>query len=384
MKRRAFLASGAAAAALAPQTARAQFRGAFQQRLTIGINAPLSGPQQAAGTQLVTGVQIAIDFANQFTPMLNAAFALRMFDTAGEYAQLVNNVQFAAGDPSVMALITAFDGGQIDRALFAYANAQMPLIVPATTADAITSRGYRFILRLPTTDSVEGQLFARYLGRHARPKFAIAVSQDGVYGGDVMNGFTNQSRASKFQSDGYVFPSDKPDYQAAAKTILTKSPDYVLLCGQTSTLGPLIPALRTAGYKGKMGACEGFYNGDLIKAYATEFGDGLVSTSFPPLDRIPDANQQFMDFRSHANITIDSAFAYAAAQVVMSAVRRIGATNRLAAMTALQTPSSYSTLVGEFQFAPTGDPIDPNIYFYTIDGDTFKYFGPSHASAFVL
>jgi len=383
MKRRHFLASGLAAAALAPRAARAQFRG-FQQRLTIGINAPLSGAAQDAGQQLIAGAQIAIDFANQFTPSLNSAFALRLFDTNGQYAQLINNVQFAAGDPTVVALITAFDGEGIARALPAYSNAQMPLIVPASTTDAITARGYRFVWRLPTRDSVEGQLYARFLGDRQRPKIAIAVSQDGVYGGDVMNGFTNQAHSSKFDADGYIFPSDKPDFKAAAKRILERSPDFVFLCGQSSTLGPLLPALRAAGYKGRVGACEGFYNTQTIKEYGDAFGDGLISTSFPPLDRIASATQQLQDFRSRTNITIVSAFSYAAAQVVMSAVRRINATNRLATMTALQTPSSYNTLVGQLIFAPTGDPVDPNIYFYTIDRGTFRYFAPSHASAFVL
>lgn len=382
MKRRSFLSSGLAAAALAPRAARAQFR-PFQQQLTIGVNAPLSG--NAAGQQLLAGVQIAIDYVNQYTPSPTSAFALRMFDTGGQSAQAVNNIQFASSDQTVLALIAGFNGDEIAQALPAYANAQMPVVVPASTADSLTNRGYRVVWRLPTKDSTEGQLFARFIGQREKPKFALAVSQQGVYGGDVMSGFTNQAHSAKFEADGYVFPSQSPDYGAAAKRIMSRAPDFVLLCGQTARLGPLIPALRAAGYKGKFGGSEGFYNLDSVNRYPGEFKDGYISSSFPPLDRAASSSMALTDFRSRSNITIVSAFGYAAAQVIMSAVRRSGATNRLSAMTALQTPSSaYDTIVGQFLFAPTGDPVDPNLYFYATEKNGFKFLAPSHASAFVL
>ncbi len=384
MKRRSFLASGVAAAALQPARALAQFRG-IQQPLSIGVNAPLSGPNQSLGQQLVTGVQIAVDFANQFAPMLNSAFSLRTFDNAGLYSQLVNNVQFAGSDPTVLAMIAGFDGDQIAQALPVFANSRMPVIVPATTADAITQRGYRVVWRLPTKDYTEGELFARFINGRLHPKMAIAVSQDGVYGGDVMTGFTDQAHSSKLNADGYVFPSDKPDFDAAAKRVMARSPDFVFLCGESGRLGPLIPALLAAGYGGKFGACEGFYNMDPPQRYAKAFSGGYVSTSFPPLDRIPGAGQQLMNFRTRSNITIVSAFGYAAAQIAIAAVRRTGAMNRLSTLSALQTPgTTYNTLVGDFLFAPTGDPVDPNLFFYSVTKDGFSYAGPSHVSATIL
>lgn len=356
----------------------------FQQELNIGINAPLSGPGQAAGEQLVIGVQAAVDYANQFMPSPSSAFALKTYDDMGQYAQSVNNLQFAASDVTVLAMIGGFDGDAIEQALPSYANAQMPLLVPACTADVVTSQGYRIVRRLPTDDTTEGVLFARFIAAHGKPKMAIAVSQQGVYGGDVMNGFTNQAHASKFAADGYVFPSEDPAFDLAAQRIVDRSPDYVYLCGQSARLGPLIPALQSAGFKGRFGACEGFYNEDTAKAYAAAFEHGYVSTSFPPLSRVPDATGELTFFRNRANITIISAFAYAAAQIIIGAIRRTGASNRLSTMSALQQFTTYNTLVGSFEFMPSGDPVDPNLYFYTISNGDWQYVEASHPSAFVL
>jgi branched-chain amino acid transport system substrate-binding protein len=387
MKRRTFLVSGASAlgASALPLAAEAQFLpNRFQQQLTIGVNVPLSGDRAAAGREIANGVQAAIDYTNRFGGTFGTAFAMRTFDDMDALAQSIVNVQFASADATLLAMIGGFDGPLISASLNTYQNAQMALLVPGSTADSVTARGYRNVWRLPTKDSIEGQLAAQFIAKRQKPKLAIAVAQDGDYGPDVAQGFLNQTKASSVPAYVYLFANEKPNYAGAAKEIVAKNPDFIYLCGVTAAMGPLIPALRAAGYKGKFGASQGFYNQAALRDYADALTGGIVSTSFPPLDRAPDVAMALSDFRSRYTVTALSAFGYAAAQIAMAAVRRTGATNRLAAMSALQSPSSYTTMVGQFQFTPTGDPIDPIVYFYTVTDDKFKFIAPSHATPFVL
>lgn len=384
--RRTFLsaAAGAVGAAAFPQVARAQFTRGYQQPLTIGVNVPLTGEGAAAGGQIVAGVQAAIDEANRFGGALTSAFQIRTFDDMDALAQSMLNVQFAASDATILAMIGGYDGALIAGALQSYANEQMPLLVPGSTADAVTARGYRNVWRLPAKDSTEGQLAAEYIGRRIKPKLAVAVTQDGDYGADIAQGFLNEARAAKLTAMDYLFPQAHPDYQAAAKAIVSKSPDYVYLCGTTSAMGPLVTALRSAGYQGAFGASQGFYNEQTLKTYAKEMEGAIVSTPQPPLERAPDVANALADFRAQSPVTSLSSFAYAAAQIVISAVRRTGASNRLSTLTALQAPTPYNTLVGPFQFAFNGDPIDPLVYFYTVTGGKFRFTAPSHVTPFVL
>ncbi len=384
-RRRFLLAAGAAGAASLPLAARAQvLNRPFQQQLTIGVNAPLSGDRAAAGREIVAGVQGAIDYANRLSGTFSSAFAVRTFDDLDALAQAMVNVQFAAADPTVIAIVGGFDGPLISAALTTYQNAQMPLLVSASTADSITARGYRSVWRLPVKDSTEGRLAAQFVAKRDKPKLAIAVSQDGDYGQDVAQGFLNQAKPSGMAAFAYLFPYDKPDYGAAAAAIAAKKADFVYLCGEATAMGPLVPALHSAGYSGKLGASQGFFNQTALRNYADALAGSIVSTSLPPLDLAPDIANALGDFRSRYPLTALSAFSYAAAQVVMSAVRRTGANNRLSTMAALQAPSSYSTVVGQFQFLPTGDAIDPLVYFYTVADGKFKYLAPSHATSFVL
>lgn len=377
--------SGAAALAGAavPSAARAQLQ-PYQQQLTIAVNAPLSGDRAVAGREIANGVQAAVDQVNQFSGSYASAYVMRTFDDMDALAQAIVNVQFAAADPTVLAVVGGFDGSLIAASLSSYANQQMPLIVPGSTADGVTAQGYRMVWRLPTKDSTEGQLHASFIAKRAKPAMAMAVTQDGDYGYNVAQGFVSQAKSSKFNADGFDFPYEKPDYAAAAKRILEKKPDYILLCGTTDAMGPLIPALRSAGYAGKLGAAQGFYNQATLSKYADAFAGGYISTSFPPLERAPDVLNALTNFRARYQVTSLSAFAYAAAQIVIAASKHTASANRLTTMRALQTPSSYNTIVGSFQFTPTGDPLDPNVYFYEIADGKFKYVAPSHPTAFLL
>lgn len=381
MKRRRFLGLAAGAAGVLPGRALAQ---SFSQQVTIAVAAPLSGPAGAAGLQILDGVRAAIAQTNATIGSFGTAFGYRTFDDQDALAQMIQNEQFAAADPSIVAAIGGLDGKLTAAALPSYANSQLPLLVCASTADAVTSRGYRSVFRLPTKDSTEGQLFARFLARRAKPKYAVAVTQDGDYGQDVASGFSDQSAALGIKSEQFTFAWNSPDYDAAAKALQAKKPDYIFLCGETKAMGPLIPALKKAGYAGSFGASEGFFNQTALDKYSKELGGAFVSTSFPPLDRAPDVANVLSDFRARATVTAISAFAYAAAQIVISASQRTGATNRLAMLSALQAPSTYNTVVGSFQFDFQGDPIDPNLYFYAVDAATLKYTAAAHPTAFIL
>lgn len=381
MKRKHFLSLAAGAAGALPA---ARARAQFAQQVTIGVMAPLSGDRSDAGRQILDGVRAAVDETNVTVGSFGTTYAYRTFDDQDALAQIMQNAQFAAADPSIVAAVGGLDGKLTAAALPTFANAQLPLLVSASTADEVTNRGYRNVWRLPTKDSTEGQLFARYLAKHGKPKHAVAVTQDGDYGPDVAAGFVDQSGALGIAAEAFTISWSSPAYAAAAKAIAAKKPDYVYLCGETKSLGPLVDALKSGGYVGTFGASEGFFNQRTLDAYAGALNGALISTSFPPLDRAPDVANALSDFRARTPVTAISAFAYAAAQIVISASKRTGATNRLAMLSALQAPGSYDTVVGSFQFGFDGDPVDPNLYFYTVTAGSLKYTGASHPTAFIL
>lgn len=384
MKRKDFLVAGTAAAALgATRPAAADIGNPFAQQLTIGVSVPLTGDLAKAGEQIANGVRAAVEETNRTQGPLGRVFGMRTFDDQDELASAIQNVDFAVADPSIIAMIGNLGGPITKATLPQYSNFQMPLVVPASTYDGITELGYRNVWRLPTKDSVEGQLFARLIAGRTY-KMAIGVTQDGDYGYDVAQGFVAGARQSHLSADAYVFPFSKPDFALAAKTIVSKSPDFIYLCGKTKDMGLLAPALRAAGFTGAFGASDGFFNVDTL-AYGDALGNLTLSSSLPPLDRAPAIFAELSDFRSrYGQIGALAAFGYAAAQVIMQAARRSGATNRLAMLSALRSGGSFNTLVGSLSFSPTGDPLDPNLYFYNLAAGKFRFFRSARPSGFIL
>ncbi len=399
MRRRHFIAgAGAAAAAGALTPARAQvppgqqpiypinpYPQQFLQQVSIGVNVTLSGDLQKYGQEVVKGVQAAVDEQNRFNAPVSHVWALRTYDDRNDPAQAIANVSVAGSDSTVVGMIGNLTGAMTLAALSRYANQSFAVIVPTVTTDAVTARGYHNVYRLPTKDSTAGQLFANtVLQKRGEPVLAVAF--DGDYGYDVARGFVQQAKTNGHPADVLLFPADKTDPAQAARTVLDRSPGYVFLCGKTGQLGPIAEALRLAGYTGDFGASDGFYNMQTIQNYARTLDGAMVASSMPPLDRIPTSIQLVTDFeREVTQVTAFSAYSYAAAQLIIAASQRGGnSTTRTQLLLSLQEGGMFTTLVGQFSFNISGDPLIPNIYLYTIGKDGFKYARPAIHNGFVL
>jgi branched-chain amino acid transport system substrate-binding protein len=382
--RRAFLGAAAAFGSLPALPAAAQIYGqnAFSIS-TIGVAVPQTGEQAPQGTQLINGVKAAIDDTNRLRTQLERAFTFRTFDDASVLASGLVNVQFAANDQSVICMIGHLSGRITFGTLSAYANTQMPLIIPVSSLDSLTERGYGNIVRLATKDDIEGRLSAINVRTTAKPTKVVSVFLDGDYGYGVANGFDVQMRNDKVPTDTLRFSYQKPDFAAIATQVMAGKPDTVFLSGLATQLGPAVPALRAAGYSGPLFAPQGFF--DRATAAIGAGVEGIiVSSSMPPLALSPAAYRTVNDFESrYGPMTPIAAFGYSAAQIAMEAARRGASQGRAGVLRVLQLPS-YTTLVGPFQFNLNGDPNDPNVYFYTLRDGKWTYLHAAHPSSFLV
>ncbi len=392
MKRRRFITAAAAAAAggvalparaqIAPgppvQTQR------YLPQINIAVNVTLSGPLQKYGQEVVKGVQAAVDEQNRFNTLLSNAWGIRPYDDRNDPGVASSNASVAAADFNCIGVVGNLTAPMTLAALSRYANVGFAVICPTVTADSVTKRGYHNIYRLPARDSAAGRLFATVALEGKRGVSAIAVAFDGDYGYDVASGFVTQAQNDRHPAQVLLFPLEKTDPAQAARTVLDRSPGYVFLAGKSAELGPIADAMRVLGYTGEFGAADGFYNSETISTYARTLKGGYVASPMPPLDRVPTAVQLVTDFeREVSQITTQSAFGYAAAQLIIAASQRGNATSRQALLRTLQTGGTFTTLVGQFAFNISGDPLIPNIYLYTVDADGFKFARPAVRTGFV-
>jgi ABC-type branched-subunit amino acid transport system substrate-binding protein len=357
----------------------------FLQQLTIAVNVTLSGTLQKYGQEVVKGVQAAVDEQNRFHAPVTYVWGMRALDDRNDAGLAASNANVAAADFSVIGMIGNLTAPMTLAALSRYANMGFAVIVPTVTADAVTQRGFHNVYRLPAKDSTSGRLFASAALEGKRGVTAVAIAFDGDYGYEVANGFVQQARSNRHPSEVLLFPRDKTDPAQAARTVLDRSPGFVFLGGKTAELGPIAKAMRASGFTGDFGAGDGFFNNDTIAGYANVLDGAYVASSMPPLDRVPSAATLITDFqREVTQITAFSAYGYAAAQLVISAQQRGSASNRRTLLTSLQSGGTFTTLVGQFAFNISGDPLIPNIFLYKVGSDGFKYDRPAVRTGFIL
>ncbi len=393
MKRTRFLGGAAAALAASNGRARAQIvpgqpilpYGQFLQQLSIAVNVTLSGELGKYGQDVFKGVQAAVDEQNRFNAPISHAWAARGLDDRNDQGVAMSNVNAAAADSTVVAVVGNLTAAMTLAALPRYANQTFAVVVPTVTADAVTQRGYHNVYRLPAKDSTSGKLFAQVALEGKRGVNAIAVAFDGDYGYEVARGFVGQAQADRHPADVLLFPAATTDPAAAARSVLDRSPGYVFLAGKTMAMGPIASALRLAGYNGDFGASDGFFNMETISTYAAQLDGAWVASSLPPINKIPSATSLITDFQREAGaITLFSQYGYAAAQLIILAAQQAGAASRTNVLRSLQRGGSYTTLAGQFSFNYAGDPLIPNIYLYVVGKDGFRYLRPAVRTGFVL
>jgi len=351
---------------------------------TIGVVAPFSGRDRTLGEQLANGVRAACDDTNQLRGPLDRAFALRTFDDQNLVATAIVNAQFATGDSSVIATVGHVSSAATLAAIPTYANAQMPLIVPLSTDDRITATNYRNVFRLQTKDTVEGFLFGRFVADQYHPKSAVVFVQDADYGADVATGFIAALTNRKIAAPYVQFSYEKPNFEEPVTKGLESKPDFVFLAGTVGDMGGIVNVLRAHGYTGTIGASQGFFDPQTARIGAAA-NDIVISTSIPYLPFAPSTVRIRTTFEArYGPFGPISLYGYAAAQIVISAVRRAGATARNGLLSTLAVGAPIDTVAGTYTFGPTGDQLDPNIYFYTLRDGRFAYLRQAHPSAFMV
>jgi branched-chain amino acid transport system substrate-binding protein len=387
VNRKRFVAGGAALAASAGAAApaRATFGDTpIAGTVTLGVVAPFTGDALRLGEQIANGVRACVDDTNEFLGPLDKAYVMRTFDDQNLLATGMVNAEFACDDPTVVAVIGHLSGRITEAAMETYVNNKMTVICPASSYDRLTAHGYGNILRLTTKDSTEGQLAGRYIFKTVKPAAAVALYQDGDYGIDVASGFVDEMQGSKVKTTPLVFSWNKPDFPTVVQNTLAAKPDVIYLAGITKDMGPIVPQLRAAGYTGPLFGSQGFF--DPATAALGDSADGMtISSPMPPLALAPGAFHIKNDFeRRYGAMTPLSAFSYAAAQIFIAVIRRTGASDRLAVDRSLNSSSVFNTVVGAISFDNAGDPVNPNVYFYTLKGGNWKYTTSAVPSSFIV
>lgn len=374
MNRAEFVAGSlASVAAVAPVT----------PNVRIAVVLPQSGEDARFGREVLLGVRGGIDLLNEQRGGFDPVILYDVLDDRNTENDARLQASFAVGNPQIIAAIGHLGAAATIAALPTWANAQMSLVVPVVTDDRLTREGHRNVFRLVAKDGDEGRL----LGRRAvddGAKRVRAVMQNAAYGPEVSAGVMRGATGRGVDADTVTVPLDRVDWAQQARLIAATRAEAVVLTGNVADLGQLVPALRAAGWSGRLYASQGFFD-----ARTTALGDAangmIVSSDMPYWPLAPGAQTEVTEWqRRNGALTPPAAFGFAAVQVIAQAIRRSRSTSRAGIARAIGNLGPFSTVTGLYNFAPGGDPSDPDVYFYKVTGGKFVYDRQAHPSSFML
>ena len=361
----------------------------YVKQVQIAVVAPLSGPLRQMGWDLSAGVQAAIDDANASRGLTDFGWSMTSFDDQGDPGIAEQQAQFVLVDNKNAIVIGHLGGQETFLALHVYHEAGIPLIIPTSSLGALTQQGYNDVFRVCAPDTIEGALAARYAERNIKPTKVAVVWEQNDYGNDTATSFANYAAgvSNGFKTTDFTIDVDLKDLKDMVGKIAAYQPDMLYVTGRGDLMAKVIEALRKAGVNAPVMGTSTFYSDALLadKEFKPVDEGMIVGTCVPPVQFMPSAQQFQNRFQSKTNgrLSAYALFGYVAAQIAIDAATQGRSADKNSLIRQLDA-GVFPTVIGQVSFRANGDPSEPNLYFYKVQGGAFKYLGSALPNPAVL
>ena len=361
----------------------------------IGIELPLSGADLPNGQPTLNGVKLAL--AQIPVPGFNVTLNVQDDAVNGVHdpQQGAKNIQTLVNDASVMGVVGPFNSN-VAKAEIPIGNAAgLVQCSPANTNISLTKPQFGAgdlrktnpdkiaYVRVATTDDIQGAAGADIAYTIVKARKAFVIDDTETYGKALSDqfvaSFTKLGGTVIGGSSHGVPKSGQGDFTSLLSLAKKDSPDFVFFGGVTATGGGLLrKQMVTAGMGAiPMGGGDGLSDGAAsVKGsflnLAGDQGDPNTYMTVAATHDIPNPTKLAADYKAMfgAEPGAYSASGYACAQVILEALKNVGADREKIRAYVTDPSHSYDTVLGKFSFDKNGDTTQRIISDYTFDPGT--------------
>jgi branched-chain amino acid transport system substrate-binding protein len=332
----AVLAAGALVAAT--QVSARTNGSAAKPPLKIGISLPLTGNFSEPGTAAQRGYQIWRDLVNKHGGLLGRKVQLVIRDDASNQNTIVSDYNRLISEDKVDLLLGTFSSLLNLPASAVAEKFHMVYVEPAGGSPAMFSRGFHYLFfAQQATAPHQADLFsswARHLPASKRPKTAAYPTQDDPFTKPVIQGIQQKLESAGIKTVySKVYAPDTTDFDTIAAGIKSSGADLVAEGAVFDDGVGMIRSFKKLGYNPKVlfetsapseaalfSKAIGIKNTEGI-FYAVSWSPSAKGKSYPTNQDFLKAYKQKYQGKIPAE---DAADAFAAAQVLETAVRKVG------------------------------------------------------------
>jgi branched-chain amino acid transport system substrate-binding protein len=339
--------------------------GGSGQSYKIGFQGALSGDNQQLGINEINAVKLAVQ---QFDAKPGQPFKLSVetSDDAGDAAKAPAAAQQLIQDSAVVGVVGPIFSGPTSATGKAYAAANMALISPSATNEALTKSGFTTFHRIVPTDGVEGIAAADWLA--SKFKKVFVVDDTTVYGKGVADVVVGELKKKGVTVLRQGVPQNTQDYGAISQKVTSSGAQAMFYGGYDAQAALFAKGLTAAGYKGLRMTGNGGKSTVFTKGSGSAGNGWYFSCGCQDATTAPQASA-FRDAYQKAYNTPPSTYspeAYDATNAMIQAIltaAKSGSVTRQAVETAVNQ-LDYKGITTTVKFAPSGEVAQATVNLY--------------------
>jgi branched-chain amino acid transport system substrate-binding protein len=350
---------------------------AHAKDITVGLAAPLSGPQAFFGTTWHKGFKLYVDKLNAAGGVNGVTVNYDQQDDKADPREGTLVAQKFCDDSKVVIGLVNFNSGVAQSTLPIYEECSLPTMTFGSNP-SLTKQGYKFMVRPVANDLAGALLPAEYALQKLGAKSAVVVNDKQVFGQGISEIFAKNftSGGGKVLETLSVAPSDV-DFTAILAQIKTKSPDVIYLGAVMPQLALFAKQMHEQGVKATLLVPDGGYTPDYIsQAGEANVQGSLVAIQVPPMDASPEIAAFAKLYKEKYNEEAGpySIYGYVQGQILEQVLKTTKGLTREDINTALHDVK-VKTAIGELEFDSTGELKVAPSYLYRVDGGKFVLAG---------
>ncbi|MFI7700224.1 amino acid ABC transporter substrate-binding protein [Nonomuraea sp. NPDC049480] len=333
--------------------------------IVIGVSLPLTGDFAQPGSEAKRGYEIWRDMVNAKGGVLGRQVQLKIVDDASSQDTVVADYTKLITQDKADLLLGTFSSLLNYPASAVAEKNRMVFVEPAGGAPDMFSRGFTYLFfAQPATAPRQADVFVNWvksLPEAERPKTAAYPSQDDPFALPVIKSMRTQLEALGVKTVySEVYPADTTHFQSVASTLASRKPDLVAQGAVFEDGVGMVRSLKQLGFSPKM----------LFQTSApsnsSQYSDGVglsntegvfYTVSWNEKATTP-LNAEFVAAYRKAHDAApaeDAADAFAAAQVLQTAVEAVGGIDQDKIKDWLHA-NTVQTLLGPLSWKENGEP----------------------------
>jgi len=334
--------------------------------IVIGISLPLTGDFSQPGGEAKRGYEVWQKQVNDNGGLLGRQVQLKIVDDASSQDTVVSDYTKLITQDKVDLVLGTFSSLLNYPASAVAEKNQMVFVEPAGGAPNMFTRGFKYLFfAQQATAPHQADVFVNYiktLPPDKRPKTAAYPTQDDPFAAPVIESMQKQLSALGVQTVyTQTYPADTTNFQSIASQLAAKKPDLIAQGAVFEDGVGLVRSLKQLNYSPKMlfQTSAPSNSGQYSSAVGTANTEGVFYTVSWHQDAKTPQNAEFLaGYKAaykNADPAEDAADAFATAQVLQTAVTKVGTIDQAKIRDWLHA-NEVQTILGPLSWTATGEP----------------------------